>query len=256
MPETYTPEHLERWSAGAGASSWDSAANYAGADFSEFFLAPIHRTRDTADAVTLSNWRVVAAELEQLAEHEETGIASMGHWACGWYEIFLIHETDTAALQAADQWAASLADYPVADEADWSELECEQEAEGWESYGCRDWREAIAAALVPLAPVDPPDAERYGRDNAAKYWANDAAETISEEALCDSWHSLSESLSWSVQHESDGPSFNTKGAAELLSVEVLAQITGLALLAPDQEWRREPYPWPDGSTDPLAPALV
>jgi hypothetical protein len=24
----------------------------------------------------------------------------------------------------------------------------------------------------------------------------------------------------------------------------------------DQEWRREPYPWPDGSSDPLALALA
>jgi hypothetical protein len=30
----------------------------------------------------------------------------------------------------------------------------------------------------------------------------------------------------------------------------------LALLPADQEWRRESYPWPDGSREALAPALA
>ena len=245
MPETFTPEHIERWSAGAGASSWDSAANYVGTDFSEFFLAPIHRTRDTADAVTLSNWRVVAAELEQLAEHEETGIASMGHWACGWYEIFLIHETDTAALQAADRWAASLADYPVADESDMADLEQEEEEEAWERWGMAEWRETLARALEPYAPV-----------SADGYWAEEQIERLSDDEAGRAWYTVADRLSWCCIHENAGPRFNFEEAAEQLDTATLAQLTGLALLAPDQEWRREPYPWPDGSTDPLAPALV
>lgn len=245
MQPTFTPEHLERWRASSGASAFDSAANYAGADFSEFYLAPIHRTRDTADALTLSNFRVIAAELERLADHDETGVVSIGHWACGWYEIFLIHEIDTAALERADEWAATLSCYPVADESDWSELEYEQEIEAWDSYGCREWRDALVTALETYAPED-----------SDVYWADETIDRLTEAQLYDAWHSLSEQLSWSVQHESDGPSFNIRGAAELLTAAALSKITGLALLEPEQEWRREPYPWPDGSTDPLVPALA
>ena len=44
--------------------------------------------------------------------------------------------------------------------------------------------------------------------------------------------------------------------AKALDRHDLAELTGLPLLAADQHWRTEPYPWPDGSADPLMPALV
>lgn len=142
---TYTPEHLERWS--ANVSAFDSAANYCGADLSAFYVAPISNGRDTCDSVTLSNWRVISAELEQLAKHDESGVARFGHWAVGWYELWLIHE-------------------------------------------------------------------------------------------------------------SDGPSFNFREAAEQLTAATLSQITGLKLLEPSQEWRREAYPWAGAEPSPLEPALA
>jgi hypothetical protein len=52
----------------------------------------------------------------------------------------------------------------------------------------------------------------------------------------------------------------------VLTIEDLREITGLALEDPEavaaretwaeqQSWRAEPYPWPDGSADPLCSAL-
>ena len=117
----YQPEHLDRWTAD-GPTAFDSAANYAGADLSAYFVAPVSITRDS-QTLERSNWEVVTDELCELSEHDETGSVSMGHWACGWYEIFLIHESDAPALQAADRWACALADYPVADEEHHSQLE-------------------------------------------------------------------------------------------------------------------------------------
>ena len=117
---TYQPEHLERWTSADPA--FGSTDNYIGADLSDFYLAPVSITRDTSDSVSLSNWQVITEELEKLARHDETGITRMGHWACGWYEIFLIHATDSEALKAADQWACDLESYPVADESHLSEL--------------------------------------------------------------------------------------------------------------------------------------
>lgn len=138
----YQPEHLERWTAD-GPTAFDSAANYAGADLSAYFVAPVSITRDS-QTLERSNWEVVTNNLENLSKHEETGSVSMGHWACGWYEIFLIHESDSKALEAADQWACSLADYPIADEEHHSQLECNAVAEYWERCGMRERIEALA----------------------------------------------------------------------------------------------------------------
>jgi hypothetical protein len=127
---TYIPEHLERWSAD-GPTAFDSAANYAGADLSDFYVAPVSVTRDS-QLLERVNWQVVTADLDKVSQHDETESVSMGHWACGWYEIYLIHADDAAALQAADQWACSLADYPVADGSAWSDAEFEAVSEHWE----------------------------------------------------------------------------------------------------------------------------
>jgi len=243
MQPTYTPEHLERWSPVDPA--FGSIDNYTGADLSAFYLAPVSISRDTADSVSLSNWRTITADLERLAQSDQTGITRMGHWACGWYEIFLIHESDTAALKAADQWAADLEGYPVADESDLAELQQEEEEEAWERWGMTEWRETMAKALEPYAP-----------DTADNYWETEQIERLSDDEAGAAWVLVADRLSWCCVHESDGPTFNFEEAAERLDTATLAQITGLPLLAPDQEWRREPYPWPDGSTDPLAPALA
>jgi hypothetical protein len=243
MQPTYTPEHLERWSPADPATGGTS--NYSGADLSAFWLAPISTNRDTADSVTLSNWRVISAELEKLVQHEESGAHSFGHWACGWYEVWLIHESDTAALECADRWAASLADYPVADESNLCELESEEEGEAWERWAMAEWRDLLTKALEPYAP-----------DDAPINWEADVIDALSDDQLGEAWHGIANRLSWCCIHESDGPTFNFRDAREHLTVERLAQLTGLPLLPPDQEWRREPYPWPDGSRDPLAPALA
>ena len=205
--ELYVPEHLEQWD--CSPTGFDSAANYAGADFGGFYVAPISRNRDTSDALTLSNWGVISEDLDELIEHEDSGATTFGHWACGWYELYLIHGTDTAALKAADQWAASLADYPVASEARLSELEVEQEAEHWENWGLNDWERHLEAALKPFAP-----------DEADHWWASEVLESLPPERVSALFWELGE-----VEHGSQGPEFRFPE----LSVEQLANLTGLPL---------------------------
>lgn len=146
--ERYEPEHLERWSAD-GPTPFDSAANYAGADLSAFYIAPVSVTRDSL-LLERVNWQVVTADLERISQHDETGSHCMGHWACGWYEIFLIHADDAAALQAADEWACSLAEYPVADESAWSEAEWEAVTDYWERCGLSERMEALDRCSLSL----------------------------------------------------------------------------------------------------------
>jgi hypothetical protein len=209
----YIPEHLERWTSADPA--FGSTDNYAGPDLSEFYIAPISNGRDTADSVTLSNWRVIGSELERLASHPESGVARFGHWAVGWYELWLIHSSDSEALECADSWAAALSDYPVASEDDLSELESEEECQAWDSWGAREWRDTLAQRLEQLYSDSLPDSAPWD-------WGADQAEGLSDEQLYELWHLGGNRCGWSVEHGSDGPRFNFEGAAESLTTEDLA----------------------------------
>jgi hypothetical protein len=135
MIEVFVPEHLSKWSVD-GPTGFDSGANYAGDDFSEFYVAPVSQTRDSGP-LELSNYRVVRDEILKASQHELTDEHCFGHWACGWYEIILIHHTDYAALKVAEEWDCALADYPVACDDDYSELEFERASEYWERMSTR-----------------------------------------------------------------------------------------------------------------------
>jgi hypothetical protein len=226
---TFTPEHLERWNSADPA--FGCTGNYSGADLSPFYVAPISNGRDTEDSVTLSNWRVIGGALEKLAKHEESGVHNFGHWAVGWYELWLIHESDTAALQCADQWAAALDSYPVADESDLGEIEFEAESEAWENWGRSEWRDIVEKELQLCAP-----------EGADQYWADEIidAHPDSDAALDWLWRDVA---GGECYHDSSGASFNFRGTERSLTATYLGEAFDLPLLAPDQQWRAEPYPW-------------
>jgi hypothetical protein len=240
--DLYQPENLRRWSSADPATG--TRTNYIGEDLSDFYVAPCSITRDTADALTLSNWETMLEELDALIEHEESGEHTFNHWACGWYSLFIIHETDTAALKTADDMAAALADYPVLDEEALSEKEHEEATEAWESWGRSDWRSTVEKALAEYAP-----------DSADSYWADEILDTIEEAKLDTLWQQIADWLPWDTIAGSDGPTFNFRDAANSLDCATLAEFTGLPLLPPDQQWRREPYPWPGADPSPLVPSL-
>lgn len=240
--ENYRPEHLARWTAADPA--FGSTDNYAGGDFSEFYVAPCSITRDTADSISLSNWETMVEELDSIIQHDESGETSFNHWACGWYSIYLIHHTDNEALKAADDMAASLEGYCILDEEKLSEKELELEEEAWENWARRDWRDTLEKALAEYAPED-----------AGVWWESEILDNVPDEKIASLWYDLSRNLSWSVLHETDGPRFNFKDAAEKLDCATLAELTGLPLLPASQEWRREPYPWLGADPAPLAPPL-
>lgn len=53
------------------------------------------------------------------------------HWAVGWVSWIAIHESDTKALQIADDLRERHEDYPVLDEFHYSDLEQEDANETW-----------------------------------------------------------------------------------------------------------------------------
>lgn len=160
MLTAYEPQHLEHWRVD-GPTGFDSAANYSGPHFSMYFQAPVAITRD-ADTLATSNWHVVTESILKVAQHDATEIHRMGHWGCGWYEILLIHPDDGAALEAADNWAAVLSEYPVADDEHYSQLQWDTACDNWDGMTLRSRIEAcescgisIMAARRDEIPEDP-----------------------------------------------------------------------------------------------------
>lgn len=141
----YEPEYLHKWT--PNISAFDSFENYGGPDFSrEWYMAPVMNQRD-AGPLQRSNFDVVWKDLEQYAtdiidedgdEVSSVEIHRFGHWAWGWHELILIHHTNDAALKAADEWAAALEEYPVADEMHYSELEWDEMCETWNYLSMAD----------------------------------------------------------------------------------------------------------------------
>lgn len=135
--EKFEPENLKLWT---------RPDHYAGAQWPDYYVF-LGRHRDS-DMITESNFDAAMKALG--GESETVIIARASHWAVGWVESILIHKDDSAALQIADDLAAQLEDYPVLDESDLSERECEAAHEywnGWRSepdlqhrlWAIRDW---------------------------------------------------------------------------------------------------------------------
>jgi len=187
---TYQPEYLNRWNSKDPA--FGSSNNYVGGDFSPFYVAPVGRNRENEkEPRTACNWQTVTAEIEAVSQHDETGAHSFGHWACGWYELFLIHESDTKALEVADQWACSLADYPIADDSLLSELETEDQFETYSNCGIRrDWHERVCAAVCERLEKDHDveTAEEMAEEITEREGAEEIMDSAFWESSGDEWY--------------------------------------------------------------------
>lgn len=122
----YQPKHLKRWT---------MPRDYFGATWPDYYSAGVGQSRDS-DCLEQSNF---AAMLEALGGESETVlVVSEDHWAVGWVEWIAIHETDDAALAEADRLVEGLQDYPVLNEEDWSQRECDLAFETWDRASLRD----------------------------------------------------------------------------------------------------------------------
>lgn len=95
-----------------------------------------HAQNRDSDALARSNFRTAVRLLtENGIKHE---IVRFGHWLCGWVEHILISPEGREYGEHIE-----CDDYPVLDESDFSELECEDEWESWESWGRNDFQRAL-----------------------------------------------------------------------------------------------------------------
>lgn len=88
------------------------------------WLIALSQHRDS-DTIERSNWRTIVPAMLR-AYPEDAAVESMSNWAVGWTEHLLVRP-GTAAAVAAQRWADKLADYPLADEEDYSLLEWAEE---------------------------------------------------------------------------------------------------------------------------------
>lgn len=139
-----------------------------------------------------------------------------------------------------------LEDYCLLSEEDHSALELDLQEEAWEQWAESDWRKEVEEALQEYAPED-----------ADAYWADEILDRVPDcaaklralfDACCESSNTY-----WCE----DGTDqwIDLKRVAGALDRADLVDLTGLQLLPPDQEWRRELYPWPGAPAAPLVPSL-
>ncbi len=109
-------------------------------DRQDWLVGP-SQTRDSA-CLEQSNF---ACALELLGgESDNVEVHSIGHWACGWLEIILVHPRLEKELQSI---ADRLEGYPVLDEEDFSRREWEGYQEQWDNYAQHDFEWGLRSTM-------------------------------------------------------------------------------------------------------------
>jgi hypothetical protein len=143
--------NLERWTRPNSFMAMDSGWQYSNKCY--VFLG---RHRDS-DLLTDSNFECGLAAIG--GESDTVKIVRESHWAVGWVEWIAIHESDSRALEIADSIMASLSDYPVVNDDDFSNREWEAAQDMWVELPlservelCRDTDLSIFAARRDSIP--------------------------------------------------------------------------------------------------------
>lgn len=125
---------------------WTRPDSYMGAEWPEYFVF-LGQHRDS-DSLSRSNF---ICGLEKIGGESDTvHIVHERHWAVGWVEWIAIHESDSQALEKANEIMRRLDGYPVVNEDHWSELEWNEACEYWERLSVRDRAEYCQRAGVSI----------------------------------------------------------------------------------------------------------
>jgi hypothetical protein len=153
---SYEPEHLARWTL---------PDNYFGAEWPEYYVY-FGRHRDS-NLLTNINFDVA---LEAVGGESETvQVVRESHWAVGWVEWIAIHETDTKALQKADEIMAAYYEYPCLNEERLSEAEFEEAHKYWDRMPLQDRIEECREAGVSIFAARHDELQGELFDNIREY---------------------------------------------------------------------------------------
>lgn len=139
--EKFIPQHM---------AMWKYPDDYAGPDWHGWYIF-LGQHRDSDDLAE-SNFAVGLAAVQAVMSKDPVPgdpddcatvqVIRDNHWAVGWIENILIHESDEAALRKADELRDCIDnEYPVLDESDFSERETEHANTLWAD--CFNWKERI-----------------------------------------------------------------------------------------------------------------
>jgi hypothetical protein len=103
-------------------------------DREDWLVMPISINRDTESCITLSNWQVCQDMMDKA--NIEYEIHNFGHWACGWFEILIVHPD---SQDFVEEIGCLLSEYPILNDEHHSQLETERDDQAWESYGYPDF---------------------------------------------------------------------------------------------------------------------
>ena len=139
---------------------WTSASNYMGEEYPEYYvLLGQHRDSHLVDQSNFS------CALDRLGGESETVIVvRSGHWAVGWVESLLIHESDSEAIAEGEKIQAEIADYPVLDDSDYSDREYRRVMDYWQPASLTERMHLCADCNIPVPAARHNDAPmRYDR---------------------------------------------------------------------------------------------
>ena len=153
---------------------WQRTSNYAGQDFSEYYVV-VGQHRDSP-ILDKSNFPMALQRLG--GESDTVTIEHAGHWAVGWIENILVHESDTDAVTEAQSIVDDLAFYPVLDDEDYSQREHDATEKLWGLFGLDERIEYLKEAGASIFAARAKDAySLYERDSEFYYkvqsWATE-----------------------------------------------------------------------------------
>lgn len=125
---------------------WKYAENYGGNDYSDYYVV-IGRNRDSC-LRTNHNYEEVWERLndvqDELEEEDNTEYgwligANFGHWAVGWIELILVHESAPQMLiDSAEDIIYDLDQYPILNEDEYYRKVYEAADEYWRQMSLRE----------------------------------------------------------------------------------------------------------------------
>ena len=104
---------------------WSRSENYIGESYNDYYVL-LSRNRDSG-LVEKSNFQSALKMLN--GESDTVKVVRSSHWAVGWIEVILIHESDVISVSKGNDIEESLESYPILDEDDFATKEGERSDE-------------------------------------------------------------------------------------------------------------------------------
>lgn len=114
------------------------------------WLATPFAVRRDSDLLEESNWHVISEQLLTDCP-DEVEIHHFGHWGCGWFKRLYVRRDGAAALRYVQGWLSALADYPAADDEDYSRRVWENDHPDDDHCYCDDAECSVKVRLLAEA---------------------------------------------------------------------------------------------------------